>query len=302
VTETESIVIHDPAPLEERFPVVRAQAEHLASPLSPEDQTVQSMPDASPTKWHRAHTSWFFELFLLQSSERAPARNPYQCYDESFAYLFNSYYETVGARHPRPERGLVSRPGVAEVSAYRVHVDEAMSVLLAEEQDKAMTELVELGLHHEQQHQELLLMDIKHALFCNPVHPRYLEQEVRALASASNGTIQTQAWNEHEGGLIEIGHQGGGFAFDNELPRHAVFLGPFAVGTALVTCGQWVEFMADGGYQRPELWLSDGWSTVQEQRWRSPLYWSRVDDEWWEFTLHGGRPVRFAQPVVHVSY
>ena len=289
------------ATLAARFRTVRDQTEHLAAPLSPEDQTVQSMPDVSPTKWHRAHTSWFFETFLLE-----PGLPGYRVHDPAFAYLFNSYYEAVGARHPRPQRGLVTRPGVAEIAAYREHVDEAMQQLLSEPLLDDRAWLVDLGIHHEQQHQELLLMDAKHVLSCNPLDPAYLAASAppaRPVTSSDGAHASTTApWIEHPGGLVHVGHGGGGFAYDNEMPRHAEYLVPFALSSSLVTCGEWAEFVADGGYRRPDLWLSDGWAAVQAQGWEAPMYWSRNDDEWWVFTLHGLRRVEPDEPVVHVSY
>ncbi|HLG66444.1 MAG TPA: ergothioneine biosynthesis protein EgtB [Acidimicrobiales bacterium] len=280
-----------------RYREVRAATEELAAPLSPEDQTVQSMPDASPTKWHRGHTSWFFETFLLQGQPR------YSPYDPAFAYIFNSYYEAVGPRYPRPERGILSRPGVAEVAAYRHHVDSAMGELLEGELDEATADLVELGLHHEQQHQELLLMDIKHALSRNPLLPAY-----RPGAGAHPSEARKLGWLEHEGGLAEIGHRPGtGFAFDNELPCHLEHLTPFALADRPVTCGEWLGFMEDGGYSRPELWLSDGWAAVAQGAWTCPLYWfqettSAPASSWFVFTLGGPRPVDPAEPVCHISY
>jgi ergothioneine biosynthesis protein EgtB len=282
---------------------VRALTESLAAPLSPEDQMVQSMPDVSPTKWHRGHTSWFFETFLLQ-----PELAGYASFDPAFPYIFNSYYEAVGARHPRAERGLVSRPGAAEVAAYRHHVDDGMAALLEGTPRREVLDLVELGLHHEQQHQELLLMDIKHVLFGNPLHPAYSSS---AMATRSADEPAKSGWAEHQGGPVEIGHDGRGFAFDNESPRHLFQLAPFALADRTVTCGEWLAFMDDGGYSRPELWLSDGWALVQQHRWAAPLYWTApatgrgdgaTDDTWHVFTLGGDRPVDPAEPVCHVSY
>jgi ergothioneine biosynthesis protein EgtB len=278
--------------LASRYRHIRETTEDLASPLSPEDQTVQSMPDVSPTKWHRAHTSWFFETFLLQ-----PSVAGYRAFHPAFAYLFNSYYEGVGARYPRPQRGIVSRPGVAEVAEYRAYVDRAMTRLLGTGLTSELSDLVELGLHHEQQHQELLLMDIKHVLSCNPLQPSY-----RTVTVAEPATETPVRWIEHDGGLVEVGHDGAGFAFDNESPRHAVHLEPFALADRAVTCGEWMAFIADGGYQRPDLWLSDGWATAQADAWEGPLYWFRVVDDWWLFTLGGPQLVDPAEPVCHVSY
>jgi ergothioneine biosynthesis protein EgtB len=278
-----------------RYDEVRALTERLAAPLSAEDQTVQSMPDASPTKWHRAHTTWFFETFLL-----VPRQRGYQPFDPQFGYLFNSYYEAVGARHPRPQRGLVSRPGIAEVASYRSQVDVAMRELVDEVASGGppdVADLVELGLQHEQQHQELLLMDVKHVLSCNPLFPAYLDS-----AAPMAATNHPCGWVSHDGGLVEIGHAGPGFAFDNESPRHAVWLEPFALADRPVTTGEWLSFMADGGYRRPELWLSDGWAAVQAGGWDAPLYWFPAGDAWDVFTLGGLRPVDPAAPVCHVSY
>jgi ergothioneine biosynthesis protein EgtB len=260
---------------------VRAHTEALAAPLSPEDQTVQSMPDVSPTKWHRAHTTWFFETFVLSSQ---PGYRPF---DERFAFLFNSYYEGVGPRHERSERGLLTRPGVAEVADYRAHVDAAMADVDLE------SDLVQLGLHHEQQHQELLLMDIKHVLSVNPYRPAY--------ADGWHPAVTTSGSVVHEGGLVDVGHDGTGFAFDNEGPRHRVWLEPFALDLAPVTCGDWLEFMADDGYHRPELWLSDGWATIRAGGWEAPMYWE-PSDGWHVYTLEGLRPVDHGEPVCHVSY
>jgi ergothioneine biosynthesis protein EgtB len=280
----------------ERFSEVRALTEALAHPLSAEDQTVQSMPDVSPTKWHRAHTTWFFETFLLQV--HAPR---YRCFHPSYGYLFNSYYEAVGARHPRPQRGLLSRPGIADIARYRRHVDEAMGDLLDQPLPAAVNALVELGLQHEHQHQELLVMDIKHVLSVNPLQPAYREAPARPPTRPTANP--TSGWVEHPGGTADIGRGEGeaGFAFDNESPRHAVALEPFAIADRPVTCGDWLDFMADDGYRRPELWLSDGWFTVQTDRWDAPLYWSD-DGGWHVFTLNGPQPVDPAEPVCHVSY
>jgi len=271
---------------------VRQLTETLAAPLSAEDQTVQSMPDVSPTKWHRAHTTWFFEEFLL-----GPLVHDYEPFHPAFRYLFNSYYETVGPRHARAERGLLSRPGIEEIGSYRRAVDAAMLDLVDRPLTPDAEALVELGLNHEQQHQELLLMDIKHVLSKNPLLPAY-----RAVDHPSSGGSSPISWVEHDGGLIEVGHDGVGFAFDNELPRHAVHLRPFAVASRPVTCGEWLEFAADGGYERPELWLSDGWATVRAEQWRNPLYWRDEDGDERVFTLGGERPVLGDEPVCHVSY
>ncbi|HUC36328.1 MAG TPA: ergothioneine biosynthesis protein EgtB [Acidimicrobiales bacterium] len=278
--------------LRERYRLVRELTEALAAPLSPEDQTVQSMPDVSPTKWHRAHVSWFFETFLLRKD--LPG---YRAFHPVYEYLFNSYYEGVGDRYPRPRRGVVSRPGVGEVTAYRSHVDDAMDRLLDRALRPETEDLVELGINHEQQHQELVLMDIKHVLSCNPIQPAYTKLEaVEPKASPPAELI------ESDGGMVEVGHDDGGFAFDNESPRHGVLLAPFALDARPVTCGDWMAFIDDAGYRRPELWLSDGWATVCAEGWEAPEYWSWIDDRWWSFTLGGPKHVDPAEPVCHVSY
>jgi ergothioneine biosynthesis protein EgtB len=282
--------------LQDAYVEVRATTERLASVLSPEDQTVQTMADVSPTKWHRAHMTWFFETFVLGGY--APS---YRQYNEAFAYIFNSYYETVGARHPRPDRGQLSRPGIEEIARYRAHVDRAMASLFDELDQPGLPELITLGLHHEEQHQELLLMDIKHVLSKNPLHPAYVD-----LPPTPATTHPPKAgWLEHNGGPVEVGHRGYGFGFDNEFPVHTVHLTPFSLADRPVTCGEWLSFMEDDGYIRPEFWLSDGWSVVNAQHWDAPLYWTRDPDrpdQWLQFTLSGLRPVDPDEPVCHVSY
>lgn len=270
-----------------RFIEVRSETERLAAPLSAEDQVVQSMPDASPTKWHLAHTTWFFETFLLVPAGRRP-------FDPAYQYLFNSYYEAVGPRHPRPQRGMLTRPGLEEVMAYRQHVTEAMLALL-EEPDGTRDALVELGLHHEQQHQELILMDIKHLLSLNPLKPPYRDAVPSQTAAAS------LAWHACRGGLVEIGHDGEGFAFDNEGPRHRVWLDPFRIASRPVSAGEYLAFIEDGGYRRPEFWLSAGWECVRQRGWTAPLYWEETAAGWQVFTLSGLHPLDPAVPVCHVS-
>lgn len=277
--------------LARRFQIVRDRSMALAAPLSSEDQAIQSMPDVSPTKWHLAHTTWFFETFLLK-----PHLAGYQPFDESYDFLFNSYYEAVGPRHPRHQRGLISRPSTDEVKAFRSHVDEAMERLLANPTDN-LAELTELGLNHEQQHQELLLMDIKHVLSCNPLQPAYRGSGPRPAAAAT-----TLGWVEFAEGLYEIGHDDPGFSFDNEGPRHRVFVDAFRLADRLVTCAEYQAFIKDGGYRRPELWLSDGWATVQAQSWEAPLYWRREGRGWNTFTLEGARTANPAEPVCHLSH
>jgi len=278
--------------LAERFDATRRLTEELAAPLSAEDQTVQSMPDVSPTKWHRAHTTWFFETFLL-----TPSPPGYHVFHPAFGYLFNSYYVGIGDRYPRPDRGLVSRPGIEEIADYRHHVDGAMAELLDRDPDPATAALVELGIQHEQQHQELLLMDIKHVLSRNPMLPAYATRAPQAPGRAGPTT-----WTGHAGGTVHVGHAGDGFGFDNEFPRHLVHLEPFALADRTVTCGDWLEFVEDGGYRRPEFWLSDGWATVLSDGWEAPLYWSHGDDDWREFSLAGDDPVDPFRPVSHISY
>ena len=275
------------------FGRVRAETERRAALLSAEDQVVQSMADASPTKWHRAHVTWFFEEFLLR-----PFAKGYRPFDERFAYLFNSYYVAVGPRHARPQRGLITRPGVAETAAYRAHVDAAVTRLIETTDDlQRVIPIVEIGLHHEQQHQELLLTDILHAFAQNETHPVYDANwqwpQGEAAAVGADALIA---------GVHGIGHAGQGFCFDNEQPAHQVQLKPVRVARALVTNGEWLEFMAEGGYTTPTLWLSDGWTQVEAQGWRAPGYWRKCDGAWFSTTLGGLRPVDPALPVCHVSY
>lgn len=281
-----------PEPTSDGYLAVRAQTEALSAPLSPEDQTVQTMPDVSPTKWHRAHVTWFFEQFVLLG---LPG---YRAVDDRYLYLFNSYYEGAGARHPRAARGHLSRPGAADIGRYRERVDEAMCTLLAAGVDEAVTGTVELGLHHEQQHQELLLMDIKHVLSADPSRPAYFSEPHAAQ------TISPQGWHYLTGGLVEVGAPvGAAFSYDNETPRHRAWLEPYQIADRLVSAGEWLAFMADGGYNRPELWLSDGWAAVQAEQRQAPLYWQPdAAGVWWVHTLAGARPVDAGEPVVHVSH
>jgi ergothioneine biosynthesis protein EgtB len=278
-----------------RVAAVRQDSEALAAPLTPEDQAIQSMPDVSPTKWHLAHTTWFFETFIL-----LPLDPHYHAFDPAFAYLFNSYYEAVGPRHPRPARGLLSRPGIDRIIAYRAHVDAAIASFIERADDaawRAAAALLELGVQHEQQHQELILMDIKHVFSVNPLLPAY-----RPPLHAAGPGETPMDWADHAAGLVEIGHDGSGFAFDNETPRHRVWLDPFRLATRPVSCGDYLEFIAAGGYRRPEFWLSDGWATVTAEGWEAPLYWRRGDAGWSIFTLCGERPLDPAEPVCHVSF
>ena len=278
----------------QRYAEVRSFTERLADPLSPEDQTVQSMPDVSPTKWHRAHVTWFFETFVLAGNE--PRFAPFQ---DEYWFLFNSYYESVGARHDRPLRGTISRPGAHDVGRYRMNVDARFAELVTRLDDATLARLapvIELGFQHEQQHQELLLMDIKHVLSLNPLRPAY------AGTKSVLATADRLGWVDFDGGLVEIGQDRGAFAFDNELPRHRQWVPPFRLADRLVTNAEWLEFIADGGYERPELWLSDGWRLVAAQGWRAPLYWSQDDGVWMEHTLQGTWPVNPGLPVCHVSH
>jgi ergothioneine biosynthesis protein EgtB len=279
------------SPLIERFADIRAATEALAAPLSAEDCQVQSMPDVSPTKWHLAHVTWFFETFLL-----VPNLPGYRPLDPDYAVLFNSYYVGVGERYPRPHRGLLSRPSLDAIHSYRRHVDAGMQQLL-EGLDPVWTELVELGLQHEQQHQELILMDIQHVLSCNPTDPAYSSSP--PIVSRSDAPVQ---WRNIPGGLYEIGCDGAGFAFDNEGPRHRCWLEPFEISDRLVTADDYVAFIEDGGYRRPELWLSDGWAAVEGEAWAAPLYWRHDDGRWTRFSLAGRIPVGPGEPVLHLSY
>ena len=274
-----------------RFQQVRALTADLCGTLAAEDMTVQSMPDASPAKWHLAHTTWFFENFML-----LPQMPGYRPFHPQYAYIFNSYYEGAGRRHPRPERGLLSRPTVAEVMHYRAHVDEHMLCLLEQDNgDAQLAFLVMLGLNHEQQHQELLLTDIKHLFSLNPLKPAW--RELTAPPRRSAPELKFIARPE---GLRHIGHAGSGFAFDNETPRHRVFQPAYAMANRLVTNGEYREFIRAGGYRNPALWLADGWATVQRENWQRPLYWS--EDMTAEFTLGGERELDADAPVCHVSY
>ena len=280
--------------LVQRYDEVRSHTERLAAPLSPEDQTVQSMADVSPTKWHRAHVTWFFETFVLAENESG--FTPFQ---DKYWFLFNSYYEAVGPRYNRAARGVVSRPGAHDVGVYRGNVDARVRDLvdsLDQGTLEKLTGTIELGFHHEQQHQELLLMDIKHVLSLNPLQPVY------AGSPSAVSEPDQVGWVDVGGGLVEIGHRGAGFSFDNELPEHQVYLQPYRLADRLVTNAEWLAFMADGGYQRPEFWLSDGWARVQAEGWDAPFYWLQVDGVWFEHTLNGTWPVNPGLPASHVRH
>jgi ergothioneine biosynthesis protein EgtB len=279
-----------------RYQSVRRFTEALCQPLVTEDYVIQAMPDVSPTKWHLAHTSWFFETFLLAS-----AIPDYRSPHASYAYLFNSYYVAAGERHCRPQRGLLSRPTVEEVYQYRAHVDQQMADVLerlAGDDLDTWSSIVELGLHHEQQHQELILTDLKYNFAMNPLRPAYVSSDTLSRAQA----VTALQWVDFPEGVYLIGHDGQGFAFDNESPRHRSFAEPFQLASRLVTNGDYLAFMTDGGYERPELWLSMGWDTVQREGWHAPLYWEEQDGTWWMMTLAGMQPVQAAEPVCHVSY
>ncbi len=274
-----------------RFEHVRAATRRLAAPLSPEDMLAQSMPDASPAKWHLAHTSWFFETFVLLPRGSEP-------YDPAFQYLFNSYYEALGERQPRAARGLITRPSASEVMGYRSHVEDRMRKVLATEVDAETAALVTLGLAHEEQHQELLLTDILHLFSQSRLKPAYMTPP--ALRESSRQVPDT-TFTALDGGIVTIGHDGDGFAFDNEGPRHQVLLRSYRLADRLVTNGEWLAFMDDGGYQRADLWLSDGWACRQSEAWEAPLYWEREEGDWRAFGLAGLQPLELDAPVVHVS-
>lgn len=297
---TEPALLPRKRSLRERFDHVRLFSERLAEPLSPEDSVVQSMPDASPAKWHLAHTTWFFEKFVL-----VPFAPGYRAYRDGWDYLWNSYYEAVGPRHPRPKRGLLTRPTLGEVTAYRRAVDDAIRALLdSRSASPEALDVLELGTHHEEQHEELLLTDIQHAFSENPLRPEYLPKTPsRGIDGQPNAAAhEPRTFVAHGGGIVTIGHEGPGFAFDNEMPPHRVLLEPFGIASRLVTSREYMEFMADGGYTRPELWLSDGWDAVRAGGWGAPLYWEKRGDSWWRFSLHGTIPVDPEAPVCHVSY
>ena len=274
-----------------RYQGVRKATMDLAAPLTPEDQVVQAMPDTSPTKWHLAHTTWFFETFIL-----APNLVGYREFDAAYGFLFNSYYNAIGQRQPRTQRGLLTRPGLDEVLAYRRHVDAAMEAFLPASHGP-VAELVELGLNHEQQHQELILTDIKYLLGSQPLKPAY-------LPAPPDAPIPKPAseWIAFDEGIRAIGHDGNGFAFDNEGPRHKVFLGTFELASRPVTSGEYLEFIQDDGYARPELWLSDGWDAVHANGWTAPLYWRKAEEGWKVFTLQGEQDMDPGKPACHLSH
>jgi ergothioneine biosynthesis protein EgtB len=280
----------------EKYRKVRNFSAHLCRNLEPEDYVVQSMPDVSPTKWHLAHTSWFFETFVVKVwLPRYRSEVP------QYAYLFNSYYNAAGDMHRRDLRGLISRPTVAETYRFRESIDDCVVKLLGEADDALLAEIepvLTLGLHHEQQHQELLITDIKHVFSQNPLYPVFRE----ATSEPKTGRVAPQHFVEFGEAIVPIGHDGSGFSYDNEGPRHRALVPAFALSNRLITNGEYLAFMEAGGYARPEFWLSLGWTTVNEQRWQAPLYWVQRDGAWWNFTLSGFRPVNDAEPVTHLSY
>jgi ergothioneine biosynthesis protein EgtB len=278
----------------DRYQQIRQASEKICQPLEIEDYQIQSMPDVSPPKWHLAHTTWFFETFLL-----VPYLPGYSVFHPQFAYLFNSYYEAVGARHPRHQRGIISRPTVAEVYQYRAHVDQAMIELISKiPKHPDLIDIITLGLHHEQQHQELLLTDIKHILAFNPLHPIY-RNDLQSDLTADDSIFK---WLEYSGGLYSIGHKSSEFAFDNECPHHRIYLQDYQLANRLVTNGEYLEFIAAGGYQSAKYWLAEGWANVQSQEWQSPLYWELIENKWFVMSLGGLRKINILEPVCHVSF
>ncbi len=273
------------------FDTVRARTEHLSSALSAEDQCVQSMEDASPVKWHRAHTTWFFEQFVL-----VPHLPGYKIFDPDFQFLFNSYYEAVGDRQARPDRGLITRPSADHVTTYRAHVDAAMTTLIARHQPN-LDHLVELGLQHEQQHQELLITDITHAFAQNRLLPTAIPHFIRPPATTGEARFIS-----FDAGMTDLGHEGAGFHFDNETPRHPTYLAPYRLADRLVRNRDWLDFMTDGGYRTTALWMAEGWDAVRSRNWSAPFYWRKRDCAWFEFGPEGLRPLDLEAPVAHISW
>ena len=291
----QSFVAHHLCSLGPRLLETRKLSIELASPLSAEDMVVQAMDDASPTKWHLAHSTWFFETFVL-----APHLPGYELFDTAFNYCFNSYYECQGARQARPKRGLLTRPPLDQILAYREYVDLALKKLLEQPalSSSEWTHVLEVGINHEQQHQELMLTDILALFAANPLRPAY-----RARPRSMEGArCEPANWIDFSGGLYRIGHEGSGFAWDNEKPRHDALVQPFRLADRLVTNAEWLEFIADGGYQTATLWLSDGWAAVDRENWRAPLYWETRDGAWFEMSLEGLQPLALDAPVAHLSY
>jgi ergothioneine biosynthesis protein EgtB len=284
-----------PGSLERRLFDTRRLSLELAGPLTAEDMTVQAMDDASPTKWHLAHVTWFFETFVL--TKHLPG---YQVFDAAFNYCFNSYYESQGSRQPRPRRGLLTRPSSERVLAYRGHVDDALAKLFAKgiSASSPIARLVEVGINHEQQHQELLLTDILALFAANPLQPAYRQ----TLPPSERADTEPPGWIEFRGGVTRIGHDGNGFHWDNETPCHEALIHPFRIADRLVSNGEWLQFMADGGYRTASLWLADGWGVVNREDWQAPLYWQQRDGQWHAMSLYGLSPVEAAAPIAHVSY
>lgn len=274
-----------------QFHQVRQQTVRLTENLSAEDMTAQSMPDASPTKWHLAHTTWFFETFLLQ-----PHYHGYHLFHPQYQHLFNSYYTSIGSRHPRPQRGILTRPGLQDVLSYRDYVDEHLSSLI-ERNDEQLDQILTVGLHHEMQHQELLLTDILHLLSLNPLLPA-----INPASTSHPGKFHMFRMKEFEGGLTEVGDNGGSFSYDCERPSFKTFLTPFSLSSRLITNGEWLEFIKDQGYQNSLLWLSDGWDCNLQHKWSAPLYWHIIDGEWFEYSFNGLQPLNKNAPVCHISY
>lgn len=290
-----AVPMRDDATLLDDLMRVRRQTVALCERLSPEDCVVQSAPESSPAKWHLAHTTWFFETFVLQ-----PFASGYKPFHPDFGFLFNSYYESVGSFYSRKDRGLLTRPPFSEVLSYRQHVDQHLEILLAESNHENAEEIAArctLGRHHEQQHQELLLTDIKHLFWCNPLRPVYRERPDEAAPASA-----PVEWLAFPAGVYEAGHSGTGFAFDNELPKHREYLESFHIASRPVDSGEFIQFIEDNGYETPTLWLSDGWLAVRERDWSAPLYWEQRDGQWWQMTLSGMRQVNPSEPVCHVSY
>jgi ergothioneine biosynthesis protein EgtB len=282
--------------LSEQYQQVRSLSEKLASKLQNEDSIIQAMPDVSPPKWHLAHTTWFFERFILKENDSS-----YVPFNPQFDYLFNSYYETIGSYHPRHSRGVLSRPSMDEIYEYRNHVDEAIIQLVNQFESQLpqeMHDLIEIGLQHEQQHQELLLTDVKYNFSCNPLLPQFAEPKTFQLPQSNTETMYINI----EGGLVEIGYSGAGFSFDNERPRHKVWLEPYRLASHPVTNGEYTSFIEAGGYEQPEHWLSDGWATVKKEKWKHPLYWRKTEDGWYTFTLTGEKKLNLDEPVCHISF
>jgi ergothioneine biosynthesis protein EgtB len=278
-----------------RFQDIRAESLKLVEGLSDADTTVQSMPDASPAKWHLAHTTWFFEAVILNTYVK-----DYENFDNSYHFLFNSYYEALGPRHQRPRRGLLTRPTLADVIDYRAHVEEAMGLMLSHpDTSEEVLDLLELGINHEQQHQELLLTDLLHLFAQNPLNPEYRPP---VPLSQSDTPAMEQFWHRIAGGVYQVGHNGDEFAFDCEGPRHDALIHPFGIANRPITNREWVSFIEDGGYETPLLWLSDGWATSQSENWAAPSYWEFKDDQWWAMSLRGFQPVNNDAPVSHISY